>query len=131
MLTPGNRYRVTGYGISLTHDPETDRDIWRYAFHLRREPNQEHMEKALSHPNACQLDDWEDYRAGLTEADSAPVDEDDAEDAYPGILVYDYKAMLAEEAAARISASERLGSVDSGYFSPHPEELGLYKNKGE
>lgn len=118
---------MTGYGVSLSPDPDTDRDIWRYAFHLRREPNQDHMEKALSHPSACQLDDWEDYRAGLTEAGSAPVDEDDTEDAYPGILGYDHQALLAEEAAAGISESERLGSVDSGYFSPHPEELGLYK----
>lgn len=116
---------MSGYGISLTHDPDTDRDIWRYTFHLRREPNQEHMEKALSHPHACQLDDWEDYRAGLTEAASAPVDDDDTEDAYPGILGLDYSLSLTEAAAAGVS--ERNWSVDSGYFSPHPEELVSYK----
>ncbi len=83
------------------------------------------MEKALSHPYACQLDDWEDYRAGLTEAASAPVDDDDTEDAYPGILGLDHKLSLTQAAAAGVS--ERNWSVDSGYFSPHPEELGSYK----
>ncbi|KAL9601503.1 MAG: hypothetical protein Q9219_002455 [cf. Caloplaca sp. 3 TL-2023] len=56
---------VTGYGVKLSKDQVTDRDMWRYTFHLKREPGQESMEKALTIPNPDQLDDWEDYKSGL------------------------------------------------------------------
>lgn len=58
-----SRYRVTGYSVKLGHDLEGDR--WRYTFHLKREPGQDCIEKALMFPNSEQLDDWDDYAAGL------------------------------------------------------------------
>ncbi|KAL9028186.1 MAG: hypothetical protein Q9196_003410 [Gyalolechia fulgens] len=99
------RYRVTGYSIKLNHELEGDR--WSYTFHLQREPGQDSMEKALMFPNSEQLDDWNDYISGAKR-----VPEDEAmEETFEGILGGDQ------------CAAERLGSIDSGYFSPHPTAL--------
>lgn len=72
---------MTGYGVKLSKIDK--KDLWRYTFHLQRERNQDHMEKALCHPNSDQLDDWEAYRAGLTDAPDAP-EEEMIEDLYEG-----------------------------------------------
>ncbi|KAL9580212.1 MAG: hypothetical protein Q9203_006394 [Teloschistes exilis] len=53
-------YRVAGYSVKL------ENDSWRYVFHMKREDDQESLEKVLTIPNADQLDDWEDYEAGPT-----------------------------------------------------------------
>ncbi|KAL8825834.1 MAG: hypothetical protein Q9170_007640 [Blastenia crenularia] len=106
-------YRVTGYGVKLRWDSETREDNWRYTFHLKREPGQETMEKALTFPNPDQLDDWEDYKAGLTYGS----EDDMFEETYEDVLGLDQRHSIGPEAA------DRLGSVDSGYFSPHPATL--------
>ncbi|KAL9048970.1 MAG: hypothetical protein Q9206_005759 [Seirophora lacunosa] len=111
-------YRVTGYGVKLSQSPGTNNDVWRYTFHLRREESQEHMEKALAHPNSDQLDDWEDFKAGLTEASGGEVTDE---------VMAAYGQVSWMPGAAERTA--RVESIDSGYFSPTPE--GQADMKGE
>ncbi|KAL8990135.1 MAG: hypothetical protein Q9177_001138 [Variospora cf. flavescens] len=109
----GLRYRVTGYGVKLSQSPGTDKDVWRYTFRLRRERCQEPMEKALAHPCAEQLDDWEDFKAGLTEASEAEMKDEGYED----LPAYGRASWIPQVA----ERTGRIESIDSGYFSPHPE----------
>ncbi|KAI4270493.1 MAG: hypothetical protein L6R35_006607 [Caloplaca aegaea] len=109
----GLRYRVTGYGVKLSQSPGTDKDVWRYTFRLRRERCQEPMEKALAHPCADQLDDWEDFKAGLTEASEAGMKDEGYED----LPAYGRASWIPQVA----ERTGRIESIDSGYFSPHPE----------
>ncbi|KAL8974026.1 MAG: hypothetical protein Q9197_001746 [Variospora fuerteventurae] len=110
---PVRWYRVTGYGVKLSQSPGTDKDVWRYTFRLRREHCQEPMEKALAHPCADQLDDWEDFKAGLTDASEAEMKDEGYED-LPAFGQASWIPQVAERTG-------RIESIDSGYFSPHPE----------
>ncbi|KAL8656792.1 MAG: hypothetical protein Q9210_000036 [Variospora velana] len=112
-LAPVAGLRYDGYGVKLYQSPGTDKDVWRYTFHLRRERCQEHMEKALAHPCADQLDDWEDFKAGLTEASEAEM----MDVGYEGIPAYGRASWIPQVA----ERTARIESIDSGYFSPHPE----------
>lgn len=100
---------MTGYSVKLDHDFERHKDRWRYTFHLKREPGQESMEKVLAFPNSDQLDDWEDYKAGLTHT----PEEEMIEEMYEGLLDCNRSLIAGGEGV------DRLGSIDSGYFSPH------------
>ncbi|KAL8704758.1 MAG: hypothetical protein Q9201_002105 [Fulgogasparrea decipioides] len=109
-------YRVTGYRVKLDTETETGIHNWRYTFHLKRESGQESMEKALSFPNSDQMDDWNDYKAGPV---SSP-EEELIEEMYEG---------MEEQTRRSTDAADnggRLGSIDSGYFSPHPSTLQDY-----
>ncbi|KAL8734609.1 MAG: hypothetical protein Q9181_003143 [Wetmoreana brouardii] len=105
-------YHVTGYGVQLDTETETGIQNWRYTFHLKRESGQESMEKALAFPNSDQLDDWNDYKAGLT---TFPKEE----------LIEEMYEGMEEQMRMSTAADNggRLGSIDSGYFSPHPSIL--------
>lgn len=76
------------------------------------------MEKALAHPNSDQLDDWEDFKAGLTEASGGEVTDE---------VMAAYGQVSWMPGAAERTA--RVESIDSGYFSPTPE--GQADMKGE
>ncbi|KAL8805975.1 MAG: hypothetical protein Q9182_001632 [Xanthomendoza sp. 2 TL-2023] len=105
-------YQVTGYGVKLVPGSEGKKDSWRYTFHIKREPCQASMEKALAVPMPDQLDDWEDYRAGPMYS----PDEERIEEMYEG----------AEERKRRYTIGEdtaRFGSIDSGYFSANPSDI--------
>lgn len=104
---------MTGYGVKLSDGSETGTHDWRYTFHLKREPDQESMEKSLTFPNSDQLDDWNDYKVGPTYS----PDEEVIEEMYEGMEEYVRRSTIGTEGAGR------LGSVDSGYFSPHPSAL--------
>ena len=55
------RYRVSGYGVKLvTHASEGDE--WQYTFTFERHDAQPGFDKALDHPTADQMDDWNDYK---------------------------------------------------------------------
>ena len=92
-----HRYRVAGYGVRLQHQYSTINDDWYYSFQLQREPGQDSIEMALSHPNPDQLDDWDDYCA---EKD----------------LVTEQDFMVFNFDGAGLS-KDRIASIDSGYFS--------------
>ncbi|KAL8711160.1 MAG: hypothetical protein Q9220_004305 [cf. Caloplaca sp. 1 TL-2023] len=107
-------YRVVGYGIKLVHSPETGQDSWRYTFHLKREEGQESMAKALTYPMPDQLDDWDDYRNSPNSSPSQEPMEGKIEDP----VKYHRDSGIEVE-----SPVGRIGSIDSGYFSPHPSLL--------
>ena len=71
------------------------------------------MEKVLTVPNADQLDDWEDYKAAF---ENRP-EEDLMEEMYEDMLDYGKNLVIKPE------DTERIGSIDSGYFSPNPATL--------
>ena len=104
---------MIGYAVKLIRGVAADEDIWRYTFHLKREPGQESMEKVLSIPVPDQLDDWEDYKAGPMYS----PEEELIEQMEEGV----------EERKRRYTIGEdtwgRLGSIDSGYFSTRPPAL--------
>ncbi|KAL8773377.1 MAG: hypothetical protein Q9209_001771 [Squamulea sp. 1 TL-2023] len=106
-------YRVTGYSVKLIPGIEGEQDMWRYTFHLKREPDQESMEKVLAIPMPEQLDDWDDYKAGPTYS----PEEDLIEQMDEGVEERKRRYTIGEDTEGR------LGSIDSGYFSPHPSEL--------
>ncbi|KAL8925368.1 MAG: hypothetical protein Q9172_002248 [Xanthocarpia lactea] len=112
-LAPVAGIRYDGYAVKLIRGVATDEDIWRYTFHLKREPGQESMDKVLSIPVPDQLDDWEDYKAGPMYS----PEEELIEQMEEGV----------EERKRRYTIGEdtwgRLGSIDSGYFSTRPSAL--------
>lgn len=98
MQVDANRYRVVGYSVKL------EKDSWRYIFHMKREAGQESLEKALTIPNADQLDDWEDYEAGPTYS----PDEEIVEELCEGM----------EEEMQRTGVEKE--GITGGYFTRHP-----------
>ncbi|MCJ1309312.1 hypothetical protein MMC25_002971 [Agyrium rufum] len=53
-------YKVVAQGVSLFKDP-LDKDVWLYTFDLRRIKEQPAIQKALAHPAADEMDDWNEY----------------------------------------------------------------------
>ena len=111
-------YRVTSYGISLTHFPEK----WHYTFTLQREPGQESLEKALVHPIAEELDDWKDYqRTKAAERGKASYKESrktEAREMKEAII--SLQEMIASVKTGNLdgtAAMDKGESRDSGYFS--------------
>ncbi|KAL8818182.1 MAG: hypothetical protein Q9223_003124 [Gallowayella weberi] len=105
-------YQVTGYGVKLVRGSEGKKDTWRYTFHIKRDPCQASMDKALAVPMPDQLDDWEDYRAG-------PIyspDVERVEEMYEGVEERKRRYTIGEDTA-------RMGSIDSGYFSANPSDI--------
>ncbi|KAL8685033.1 MAG: hypothetical protein Q9224_006008 [Gallowayella concinna] len=111
-------YQVTGYGVKLVPGSEGKKDTWRYTFHLKREPCQAGMDKALAVPMPDQLDDWEDYRAGPTYS----PDVEWIEEMDEGVEERKRRYTIGEDTA-------RVGSIDSGYFSSNPKDLKKSKIK--
>ncbi|KAL9584001.1 MAG: hypothetical protein Q9212_002384 [Teloschistes hypoglaucus] len=95
-------YRVAGYSVKL------EKESWRYNFHMKREAGQESLEKALTIPNADQLDDWEDYEAGPTYS----PDEEIVEDLCEG----------TEEEMQRPGVKKEV--INGGYFTQNPGGCG-------
>ena len=56
------RYRVAGYSVRLKFNL-LGRDVWHYTFELHRENGQMSMEKAMCHPAADEMDDWNEYQS--------------------------------------------------------------------
>ncbi|KAL8686864.1 MAG: hypothetical protein Q9218_006808 [Villophora microphyllina] len=113
-LAPSAGIRYDGYSVKLDNSSEDDESPWRYTFHLKREPGQESIDKALTIPNAAQLDDWNDYKAGPTCSPTEGLVED---------ICKGFEEQM-EQAAAETQNAERIGSIDSGYFSANPAGSG-------
>ena len=118
-------YRVTSYGISLTPSPSLPpgRDTWHYNFTLQREPNQDSLEKALAHPIAEELDDWENYqRAKAAERGKATYRESRMTEAREmRVSIISLQEMIGGLTASgeldrAVAVMAQVRERDSGYF---------------
>ncbi|MCJ1476127.1 hypothetical protein MMC13_004792 [Lambiella insularis] len=55
-------YGVSGYGVKLTVG-NAGEDQWQYSFTLERHCDQARLERALCHPTADEMDDWNAYKS--------------------------------------------------------------------
>lgn len=137
-LTLRNRYRVASYRVDLHHDEETNKDVLLYDFCLLREPFQQGIEVALSHPTSKELSKYKDHelerrRSEVYEEEFGERVEDvfhDAGNAEEEIIDEMYEGMkkatnkgLTISTAEDVVRTKRLESIDSGYFSPNPAAL--------
>lgn len=97
------RYRVVGYSVRLKFNL-LGKDVWQYTFELHRENGQMSMEKAMCHPAADEMDDWNEYQS---EAESNKRKEATRQE-------WDFLPLT--------SIVEARESVDSGYASRRASE---------
>jgi hypothetical protein len=105
-LTLCCRYQVEGWAVKLTTTATGD-DDWQYTFTFSRHPDQAEAERALCHPTADELDDFNDYKKMKA----------DWKDAAPTTESHENRQIIDWILDSTLDSSNKKGSVDSGYFT--------------